>query len=179
MSKYVTLCQRCAGEAIAKGEIKEKEVQDGMACVVKCGICSRCGLRRIVDIYDAVEEPKIVRGNSTYYGVVEIEGEIACAKCKTIGPKAKMVMHMDGTDFYTNVFECECGNRIQQDSKRSMEDAAYWRCDEEEPATSKQISYAVRLCRELGYELEDYDFQRMSKTKISKLIGEFKAELEG
>ena len=53
MRKYVTLCQRCAGEAIVNGEVKEKEAQEGMACVVKCGICSRCGFRRIVDIYEA------------------------------------------------------------------------------------------------------------------------------
>lgn len=45
--------------------------------------------------------------------------------------------------------------------------------------TQAQINYATKLCNELGYDPEEYNFDRMDRGVISKLIGELKAELEG
>ena len=45
--------------------------------------------------------------------------------------------------------------------------------------TQAQIDYATRLCRDLGYDPDEYDFERMDRGALSKLIGELKAELEG
>ena len=38
---------------------------------------------------------------------------------------------------------------------------------------------AIRLCRELGYDQEDYELVSMSQEDIDKLIGELRSELEG
>lgn len=45
--------------------------------------------------------------------------------------------------------------------------------------TQEQIDYARHLCRELGYDPDDYDLERMTSGAICNLIGELKAELEG
>ena len=46
-------------------------------------------------------------------------------------------------------------------------------------ATQAQIDYATFLLNELGYDLDAYDFDDMTKEQVNKLIGELKAELEG
>ena len=46
-------------------------------------------------------------------------------------------------------------------------------------ATRPQIMCAIRLCRELGYDPEDYALVSMSQEDIRKLIGELRSELEG
>ena len=46
-------------------------------------------------------------------------------------------------------------------------------------ATSAQINYAKHLCRELGYDPDDYDLEHMTGGAVSNLICELKAELEG
>jgi len=45
--------------------------------------------------------------------------------------------------------------------------------------TQKQIQYAKDLLRKLGYDLDDYDFDKMTKTEVSELITELKDEYEG
>ena len=46
-------------------------------------------------------------------------------------------------------------------------------------ATRAQIDYAKHLCRELGYDHDDYDLEHMTSGEASNLICELKAELEG
>ena len=46
-------------------------------------------------------------------------------------------------------------------------------------ATRPQIMCAIRLCRELGYDPDDYALVSMSQEDIGKLIGELRSELEG
>lgn len=82
-------------------------------------------LRKILG--DEEDENKIIIGDTTYGGVILTNDKLTCSKCKKVEPKAKMVCHMDGTDFYSNVFQCECGNQITMTTKRSGEDAAFWR----------------------------------------------------
>jgi hypothetical protein len=48
-----------------------------------------------------------------------------------------------------------------------------------EQATKAQIVYAQDLLRELGYDLEDYPVEDMSKQQVSELIDELKDELYG
>lgn len=48
-----------------------------------------------------------------------------------------------------------------------------------EQATKAQIAYAQALLRELGYDLDDYAVEDMSKQEASKLIDELKDELCG
>nr|DAI52793.1 MAG TPA: Protein of unknown function (DUF3072) [Caudoviricetes sp.] len=48
-----------------------------------------------------------------------------------------------------------------------------------EQATNAQIVYAQDLLRELGYDLEDYPVENMSKQQVSELIDELKDELYG
>lgn len=48
-----------------------------------------------------------------------------------------------------------------------------------EQATKAQIMYAEALLRELGYDLEDYPVEDMSKQQVSELIDELKDELYG
>ena len=71
---------------------------------------------------------KIVKGKNTYEGFIDIDGQIACEKCKTINPLCKRGMHMDCTDKFINTYQCEkCGNQMSVITKRSKEDLAYWK----------------------------------------------------
>ena len=42
--------------------------------------------------------------------------------------------------------------------------------------TLSQIKYAKDLLRKLGYDLDDYDFEQMTKQEVSELIDELKSE---
>lgn len=48
-----------------------------------------------------------------------------------------------------------------------------------EKATRVQISYAEKLLRDLGYDIEDYPLSEMGKKEVSELIDELKDELYG
>nr|DAS04189.1 MAG TPA: Protein of unknown function (DUF3072) [Caudoviricetes sp.]DAT02734.1 MAG TPA: Protein of unknown function (DUF3072) [Caudoviricetes sp.] len=48
-----------------------------------------------------------------------------------------------------------------------------------EQPTKGQLEYAKILLRELGYDLEDYPVEDMSKQQVSELIDELKDELYG
>lgn len=45
--------------------------------------------------------------------------------------------------------------------------------------TMAQIKYATDLLRKLGYDVADYDFDKMTKAEVSELITELKDEWEG
>ena len=45
--------------------------------------------------------------------------------------------------------------------------------------TQAQIEYASKLLKMLGYDIDDYDFEIMSRWEISNLIDNLKDELEG
>jgi len=42
--------------------------------------------------------------------------------------------------------------------------------------TKAQIDYAKDLMEKLGYDEEDYDFDRMTRAEVSELIDELKEE---
>ena len=46
-------------------------------------------------------------------------------------------------------------------------------------ATMEQIKYATDLLRKLGYDVADYDFEKMTRAEVSDLIDELKDEYEG
>lgn len=48
-----------------------------------------------------------------------------------------------------------------------------------EMATQRQIKYATDMIAELGYDIDDYDLESMSKQSISILIDDLKEELNG
>ena len=48
-----------------------------------------------------------------------------------------------------------------------------------EMATQRQIEYATNMIVELGYDINDYDLESMSKQSISILIDDLKEELNG
>ena len=69
----------------------------------------------------------ITKGKTTYSGVIEIDGQLACEGCKTVNPKGKLTMHMDFTDKYVSNYECcECRNIMSVAIKRNKESAAMW-----------------------------------------------------
>ena len=45
--------------------------------------------------------------------------------------------------------------------------------------TPSQVKYAKDLLRKLGYDTDDYDFDKMTKEEVSELIDELKEEWEG
>ena len=45
--------------------------------------------------------------------------------------------------------------------------------------TIAQIKYATDLLRKLGYDVADYDFDKMTKQEVSELIDELKDEWDG
>ena len=45
--------------------------------------------------------------------------------------------------------------------------------------TASQIKYATDLLRKLGYDLDDYDFDKMTKAEVSELIDELREEWYG
>lgn len=45
--------------------------------------------------------------------------------------------------------------------------------------TASQIKYATDLLRKLGYDVADYDFDKMTKAEVSELIDELKNEWDG
>ena len=45
--------------------------------------------------------------------------------------------------------------------------------------TSEQIGYATDLLKKLGYDVDDYDFDGMTKDEVSELIDELEDEWEG
>jgi len=67
-------------------------------------------------------DPKVERGDSTYFGVELIDGKMACAACKTVEPKAQMVMHADGREFFSWTYQCPCGNYITVRTRRAKND---------------------------------------------------------
>jgi hypothetical protein len=70
---------------------------------------------------------KIVKGDTTFSGLIDIDGKLACEQCKEINPKVKSTMHMDFVDRYVNSYECcNCGNEISKSTIRTGEDADYW-----------------------------------------------------
>lgn len=42
------------------------------------------------------------------------------------GGLMKCVCHIDGAKFYINQYECECGNHISVETKRTKEYARWW-----------------------------------------------------
>lgn len=46
-------------------------------------------------------------------------------------------------------------------------------------ATKAQAKYICSLARELGYDLDEYDFETMTKEQASELIDMLREELEG
>lgn len=44
-------------------------------------------------------------------------------------------------------------------------------------STKAQRDYALRLCDQLGYDHDIYDFESMTKSELSELIAEFREEL--
>lgn len=69
----------------------------------------------------------ITKGDTTYSGLIEIDGKLACEGCKTVNPAGKQTMHMDFTDKYMSNYECfKCGNSISVTTKRDKESAAMW-----------------------------------------------------
>ena len=48
-----------------------------------------------------------------------------------------------------------------------------------EHPTQAQIEYASKLLKMLGYDIDDYDFEIMSRWGISNLIDNLKDELDG
>ena len=66
---------------------------------------------------------KIEKGNmiieDTMDRLIETKDGITCG-CKK--PSLKMVYHIDGTDFYSYSYSCDCGNSIVVNCKRSEED---------------------------------------------------------
>lgn len=47
-----------------------------------------------------------------------------------------------------------------------------------ESPTIGQIEYAIDTIIKLGYDLDDYDFCKMSKEEVTDLINELKRELD-
>jgi len=68
----------------------------------------------------------IKRGNTTYDGVIEKDGKLVCQKCQKPEAKCKAVMHIDGKEFFSWQYECECGNGILVSTKRTGEDKRMW-----------------------------------------------------
>ena len=50
---------------------------------------------------------------------------------------------------------------------------------DERPATAAQIEYARDLILKLGYDLDWYDLDKMTRGQISRLIDELRDEWEG
>lgn len=50
--------------------------------------------------------------------------------------------------------------------------------DEKKP-TAAQIKYAYDLIDKLGYDRDDYDFEKMTRQEAVKLIAKLKREWEG
>lgn len=42
------------------------------------------------------------------------------------GGVMRMIAHIDGTDFCSYEYECECGNHITVTTERTEEDREYW-----------------------------------------------------
>lgn len=49
---------------------------------------------------------------------------------------------------------------------------------EKEP-TQAQIEYATDLFKKLGYDPDDYDFEKMTRNDVSMLIADLREEWEG
>ena len=45
--------------------------------------------------------------------------------------------------------------------------------------TTAQIYYATDLIEKLGYDIEDYDFDNMTRSQMARLIDELRDEWEG
>lgn len=45
------------------------------------------------------------------------------------------------------------------------------------PATQKQINYAKKLIEELGYDLDDYELEKMTHGEMINLLGDLQQEL--
>jgi len=69
----------------------------------------------------------VIKGDTTYAGIIEIDGQLACKQCKTVNPNCKATMHMDFTDKFVNQHSCmKCGNTITATTMRDEESRAMW-----------------------------------------------------
>ena len=50
----------------------------------------------------------LVIGNQTFYGVMSIDGEFACARCKVVNPDMEQISRGESQE----TFRCACGNQI-------------------------------------------------------------------
>ena len=69
---------------------------------------------------------EIRKGNAVIIGskdLVEKNGNITCA-CEN--PSLTMVCHIDGQDFYSYTYKCDCGNVIEMQCKRTGLDKELW-----------------------------------------------------
>lgn len=53
------------------------------------------------------------------------------------------------------------------------------RDDERKQPTQAQIDYATDLILKLGYDLDWYDLEKMSRSQLARLIDELRNEWEG
>ncbi|HWR06155.1 hypothetical protein [Sporomusa sp.] len=76
---------------------------------------------------DTAGKATFKRDKSTYYGIIEINGKMACEQCKTLEPVCSTVMHADGAKSYRWTSKCNnCGNYITVETPRSKQDQKYW-----------------------------------------------------
>lgn len=68
----------------------------------------------------------VVKGKSTFYGVITVNDELRCDKCKAELKGLKRVLHVDRSDSYTDMFTCSCGNSIERTIKRGKDDLMGW-----------------------------------------------------
>ena len=69
----------------------------------------------------------VIKQNTIYDGLIEIDGNLACEGCKTINPECRCDMHMDCTDCFIYNYSCiKCGHRITTTTKRVGKVAMYW-----------------------------------------------------
>jgi hypothetical protein len=61
----------------------------------------------------------ILYKGSIYSGVVLSDAGVpVCSSCKDKESTATRTMHLEGTDWYSNGYQCDCGNSISVSSKR-------------------------------------------------------------
>ncbi|MBP2654983.1 MAG: hypothetical protein H6Q73_2552 [Firmicutes bacterium] len=58
--------------------------------------------------YPDKETGGLVIGNQTFYGVISIDGELTCARCRVVNPDTQSMARGEDRD----IFRCACGNPI-------------------------------------------------------------------
>ena len=58
--------------------------------------------------YPDKETGSLIIDNQTFYGVISIDGELTCARCKVVNPDTVQV----GWGKEREIFRCACGNQI-------------------------------------------------------------------